>query len=188
MKAHLLTALMASSVVATSLVGCGGGGGSDSNSFSGAATVSLNLTPSTIDSGDRTLVQIWVGDVHENGIALKLRYPSGLGYVSGTAHVIVDGDEVPIKPTANLKTADKGTTYLVFFLPQKLFQQAKQTYQGEAREIGLQLVGKSLVMDGLVEVDADVNDTRVADSDEFKVDKPDFSAADQQQITVQVGN
>ena len=189
MQAYLLSALVASSLLATSLSGCGGGGGSDSDSsFSGAASVSLDLSPSSIDTGDRTLVQLWVGDVHDNGVAIKLRYPSGLSYVTGTAKVVVDEDEVSIKPTVNVRTADRSTTYLVFFVPQKLFRESDEPYQGQARLIQLQLVGKTLVQEGLVEVDVDVNDARVADTEEFTVAKPEFVAADQQSITVLVGN
>jgi hypothetical protein len=44
------------------------------------------------------------------------------------------------------------------------------------------------VQDGLVEVDADVDDPGVADTLEFNISKPEFLAEDQQSITVQVAD
>jgi hypothetical protein len=52
--------------------------------------------------------------------------------------------------------------------------------------VQFQLVGKSAVTDGLVEVDADVDDTNVDNETEFSVSTPEFLAEDQQTITVQV--
>jgi hypothetical protein len=169
-------------------MGCGGGGGSDSSDFSGAATVSLNLTPSVLDSGDRTQITIDVGDVHPNGIALKFRYPSGLVYVPKSAMIIVNEKETTITPRVNVTSTDGEFVYLVFFLPQKLFRRPKETYTGEPGTIQFQLVGKSYVKDGLVEVDADVDDPSVNDNTEFNVSTPEFLAEDQQSITVEVSN
>lgn len=189
MRSILSLALLAGLTVTTNLTGCGGGGGSDdSSTFSGAATVSLEATPSTIDSGDETLVKIWVGDVHQSGIALKLKYPSGLSYVLQSATLTVDEKEVDIKPRTNVLSSDEESTYLVFYLSQRLFRQSSQEYNGEPGLVQLRLVGKSLVTNGLVEVDADVDNPDVADSIEFNVSKPEFVAADQQTITVVVAD
>ena len=189
MRSFLNIALLAGLAATTTLAGCGGGGGSDDSSpFSGAATVSLNLTPSTIDSGDETLVKIWVGDVHESGIALKLKYPSGLNYVFQSATLTIDEKEVDIKPRTNVLTADEESAYLVFYLSQRLFRQSSEEYNGEAGLVQLRLVGKSLVTNGFVEVDADVDNPDVADTIEFNASKPEFVAADQQTITVVVAD
>ena len=187
MRAYLTNALLACLATTTTLTGCGGGGGSDdSSTFSGAATVSLDLTPSTIDSGDETLIKTWVGDVHQNGIALKFKFPSGLSYVFESATLTVGEKEVDIKPRNNVVTADERSTFLVFYLSQRLFRQDSEEYNGEPGLVQLRLVGKSLVNDGLVQVDADVDDPNVADTIEFNVSKPEFVAADQQSITVVV--
>lgn len=167
-------------------MGCGGGGGDDSTDFSGAATVSMTLTPSELDSGDRTLISAYVGDVHANGVALKFRYPDGLVYVPKSSVLLVDEDEIKISPKVNVASTDGGSTYLVYFLPQKLFKRAKETYNGEPGTVEFQLVGKSAITDGLVEVDADVDDTNVDNNTEFNVATPEFLAEDQQSITVQV--
>jgi hypothetical protein len=167
-------------------MGCGGGGGGDSTDFSGAATVSLSLTPSVLDSGDRTQITVEVGDVHPNGIALKLRYPTGLAYVPKSATLLVGEKETDIAPRNVVTSTDGGSVYLVFYLPQKLFKRAKEIYSGEPGTVQLQLVGKSSVKDGLVEVDADVDDPTVNDNIEFNVATPEFLAEDQQSITVEV--
>jgi hypothetical protein len=185
MRASLFFIITTTSLAA-SLMGCGGGGGDDSTDFSGAATVSLSLTPSELDSGDRTLVSADVGDVHGNGIALKFRYPDGLVYVPKSSVLILDEDEIKISPKVNVGSTDGGNTYLVYYLPQKLFRRAKEIYSGEPGTVQFQLVGKSAVTEGLIEVDADVDDTNVANETEFSVATPEFLAEDQQIITVQV--
>ncbi len=185
MRVSLLGIFLVTSFVA-SVVGCGGGGGDDSSDFSGAATVSLKLTPSQLDSGDRTLVSVEVGDVHPNGIALKFRYPDGLVYVPKSSVLIVDEDGSRISPRVNVASTDGGSTYLVYYLPQKLFRRAKEIYSGEPGTVQFQLVGKSAVTDGLVEVDADVDDANVDNATEFNVAIPEFLAEDQQTISVAV--
>jgi len=186
MRASLLTAIFLGCITIPSLTGCGGGGGDDSSDFSGAANVSLSLTPSNLDSGDRTLVRVEVSDVHASGIALKFRYPKGLAYVPKSGVIIVEEKQTTITPRVNAVTADEGSVYLVFYLSQKMFRRKGQIYSGEPGTVELQLVGKSAISDGLVEVDADVNDPSVADTEEFNITKPEFLAEDQQGITVQV--
>jgi hypothetical protein len=186
MRPSFITTVLLASLATTSLLGCGGGGGDDSSDFSGAANVSMSLNPSTLDSGDRTLVRVEVSDVHLNGIALKFRYPAGLVYVPNSATIIVDEKETKIKPRVNAVTSDDESVYLVFYLPQKLFRRAGQEYAGEPGTVEVQLVGKGAVREGLVEVDADVDDPGVADTLEFNISKPEFLAEDQQSITVQV--
>ena len=185
MRASLICNLIAASLGAA-LVGCGGGGGDDSTDFSGGATISLNLTPSNLDSGDRTLVSVDVGDVHANGITLKFRYPTGLVYVPKSSMLIVDDNDIKIVPKVNVTSTDGGSTYLVYFLPQKLFRRAKEVYAGEPGTVQLQLVGKSAITDGLVEVDADVDDANIDNETEFNVATPEFLAEDQQTISVEV--
>lgn len=187
MRAYLSIALTLGLATTTILTGCGGGGGSDdSSTFSGAATVSVDLTPSIIDSGDETLVKAWVGDVHPSGIALKFKYPSGLNYVFQSATLTVGEKEVEIKPRTNVLTPDEKSAFLVFYLSQRLFRQDSEEYKGSPGLVRLRLVGKSLVNNGLVQVDADVDNPDVADSIEFNVSKPEFVASDEASISVVV--
>jgi hypothetical protein len=189
MRPWLLATFVLVALSPLSLSGCGGGGGGDdTGDFSGAANVSLSVNPSTIDSGDRTFVRLELSDVHPNGIALKIRYPQGLVYVPNSGTLVVDEKETAIKPRVNAVTPDEESVYLVFYLPQKLFRRAGQEYSGEPGTVELQLVGKLAVQDGLVEVDADVDDPGVADTLEFNISKPEFLAEDLQSISVQVGD
>jgi hypothetical protein len=186
MRASLLTTVLLISLSTLSLTGCGGGGGDGSTDYAGAANVSLSVSPSSLDSGDRAFVRTEVSEVHPNGIALKFRYPAGLAYVAKSGAITVGEKRSTLKPIINSVTSDEGSVYLVFYLSQKLFRRSGQTYSGEPGTIEFQLVGKSAVHDGLVEVDADVDDPNVANTAEFNLAKPEFLPEDQQSITVQV--
>lgn len=188
MRSSLLPTILIASLSTTIMCGCGGGGGDDSSDFSGAANVSMSVNPSTLDSGDRALVSVEVSDVHANGIALKFRYPNGLAYVPKSGALFVDEKKVTIKPVVTAVSADEASVYLVYYLPQKLFRRASQQYAGEPGTVEFQLVGKTAVNDGLIEVDADVDDPTVSNTTEFNISKPEFLAEDQQSISVQVGD
>lgn len=188
MRSLLVSTTIVATLVSTALSACGGGGGSDdSGDFSGAANVTMSVNPSNLDSGDRALVRVELSEVHQNGIALKFRYPEGLVYVPNSGTLIVEEKETAIKPRVNAVTPDDEAVYLVFYIPQKLFRRAGQEYSGESGTVEIQLVGKTAVVDGLVEVDADVDDPGIADTLEFSMSKPEFLAEDQQSISVQVG-
>jgi hypothetical protein len=144
-------------------VGGGGGGGSD---FVGAAETSVEASPSTIDTGDRTEVKIDISDVHPNGIVLKVRIPKGLSYVPSSAFLTLDDDPIDIGPKKNV-TKDN-YVYLVFFLTQAQFGD-----DGQGR-ISFQLVGNSSLEDGKIDVDADVNDPLKNDDTEFNASNPTF--------------
>lgn len=169
------------SLVTALLCGClascgGGGGGSD---FIGAAVVSVQTTPSTIDTGDRMLVTSELFEVHENGILLKYRFPSGLEYVLDSASLVVAGndDETAIDPSVN--SQEDGQTYVVFFL------RASQFGDEGRGTVSLQLKGVDRVVSGTVEVDADVNDPLIDDGAEFEVADPEFEAEDSTGVAVE---
>lgn len=171
MKKHLLRRSLTLAVLAVApfLSSCGGGGGGG-DSFIGAARVSINVSPSTIDTGDRMEVVVRITDVHPNGILLKFRYPSGLSYVPNSALLLVNDEEVDIGPQKN-QTKDN-SSYLVYFLSQAQFD---EDYRGE---VVFQLAGVKSFSEGEVEVDADVNDPLINDDDEFVLDSPEFGAED----------
>ena len=156
-------------VAVVSLLSCGGGGGGD-DSFVGAANVSIRVTPSEIDTGDRMLVTVNISDVHPNGIILKIRYPRGLAYVPDSATLAVNEAEFDIGPSVD--TADDRVNYLVFFLSQDSFS------TNLTGEITLQLEGSARVSEGLVEVDADVDDPLIDNTVEFDIENPEFGAED----------
>jgi len=154
-----------------SIAGGGGGGG-----FIGAAIVSINLSPSVIDTGDRTQIETWISEVHENGIILKFRYPAGLTYVRDTAILEANEQQLDIGPAKNV--ASGNYRYLVFFFTREQF--GEDNYG----KLTFQLEGKAVVADGKVEVDADVDDPLIDNSVEFDPRNPEFVAEDEAGIKV----
>lgn len=165
--------------------GCGGGGGSgDSDSFFGAANVEVRTSPSRIDSGDRTQVRIELSDVHENGIAVKIRFPSGLRYVPGSSFLMVESKEIDVDPTIIQSAEAEDLSYVVTYLSQNQFRRANQEYNGESGTLLLQLEGRKAVVNGEVEVDPDVDDPSEDNSVEFDISNPEFVAESSASIEV----
>jgi hypothetical protein len=160
------------------LTGCGGGGGGGDD-FIGAAEVSLDVEPRTIDTVDRMRVRTTIFNVNENGIALKFRFPIGLAYVEDSASVQLDDNgSLAIKPRDNQSTEE--FTYLVFYLPQDYFGNDGR----EAREFEMQLVASAEIESGQVEVDPDIDDPQTKNSEEFDIENPGFGAEDAVSIRV----
>lgn len=177
----LLTATLLSSITA----GCGGGGGGGGDTtYSGAANVSIKASPSKIDTGSRTQVSIDISDVVESGIALKIRYPTGLKYVASSAFLYVGEKEIDLTPTINTDVTKDDETYLVFYMPQAQFKRSGQDYEGDQATMRLQLEGREAVQDGKIEVDPDVDDPAEDNASEFDVDTPEFEAEDSTSIEV----
>lgn len=158
------------------MASCGGGGGGGGDEFIGAAEVNINASPNEIDTGDRTQLSIRIRQVHENGIALKVRYPVGLTYVPASAVLSVDGIELDATPTVN--TTVDTAVYLVFYFSQSVF--------GDEIEgtLSLQLEGAGEITDGQIEVDPDVDDPDKPNSSEFDSAAPEFGAEDMVDIKV----
>jgi hypothetical protein len=165
---------------------CGGGGGGSggSDSFFGAANVDVRVSPSKIDSGDRTQVQIELSDVHENGIAVKIRFPSGLRYVPGSSFLLIDSKEIDVDPTAVQTDNAEDLSYVVTYLSQNQFRRSSQEYNGESGTLIIQLEGRKAVVDGEVEVDPDVDDPAEDNSIEFDISNPEFVAESSASIEV----
>jgi hypothetical protein len=182
-----LTSLVITSTVAlacAAVTGCGGGGGSDDPTFVGAANVTIKTTPSTIDSGDRTLVQSEISEVHENGISLKFRFAESLRYVPDSAVLLINNKEIELSPTVNKVSEDENLVYLVFYLKRSQFTKPGQKYQGEGGEVRIQLEGLKALDEGKIEIDADVDDPAENNSVEFSIDDPEFVSADETYIRV----
>ncbi len=186
MKASSLFPSLLVGAVVSCFTACGGGGGGGGEAFVGAATVSIRLQPSVIDSGDRTQVTIDVGDIHDNGIALKVRFPNGLRYVPASTVLEINDQTTKLTPTVNALAEDENSVYLVFYLSQSLFSSGSE-YNGEMGTLQLQLEGRKAVKDGKVEVDADVDDPQESNSTEFSLDNPEFVAEDEAFIRVVEG-
>ncbi len=180
---HLAVRYLTLAAACLSLPGCGGGGGGDST-FVGAADVSLAVSPSNIDSGDRTEVAITLGNVIEDGIALKIRFPDALKYVRSSALLVVGQKETDLTPKFN-GTGTDNDRYLVFYISQAAFRRSGQEYNGEEGTVIVQLEGVESVTDGLVEVDPDVDDPLQTNDGEFTVETPEFDPEATADISVQ---
>ena len=165
------------------LAACSGGGGGSDDSFVGAADVSVVTQPSQIDSGDRTEVSIELSNVHDDGIALKIRVPNALVYVRASAMLLVGSEEQDLTPTVNDVSSDDDR-YIVFYIPQSDFKTSGQDYNGESGTVVLQLEGVDAVTDGLIEVDPDVDDPQISNDTEFDISNPEFVAQAETSITV----
>ena len=143
---------------------CGGGGGG--GGFIGAAIVSLSTSPNSIDTGDRSQVKTEISEVHENGIILKFRYPTGLTYVSDSSFLVVGSTRIDVGPSVN--RGDGTHIYLVYFFDADIFR------SGRAGTFTFELEARSEVTDGSVEVDPDVDDPEINNDNEFDLDNPEF--------------
>ena len=161
------------------LAGCGGGGGDDGGSdgdFNGAAEASVSASPSEIDPGDRTRVTIEIRDVNPDGIALKIRFPDGLEYVPASAYLTIDKEKIDVTPTVSVRK--DSSRYLVFYIAQEDL--------GEQNEGKLQfeLLGIGSEPEGMIEIDPDVDNPQIPNSEEFVVDNPGFTAEAATEISV----
>jgi hypothetical protein len=176
--------LSATLVCTTYLSACGGGGGGGGDAFYGAANVNVNTTPSRIDSGDRTQVSMELSDVHENGIAVKIRVPSGLRYVTASSFLLIDEKEIDVTPKVIETIEAEELTYVVFYLTQAQFRRSSQQYNGESGTLIIQLEGRRAVIDGEIEVDPDVDDPNEDNQVEFDINNPEFVAEGSASIQV----
>lgn len=156
---------------------CGGGGGG-TDAFVGAAIVNIDAVPRETDPGKRVQVTARINEVHPDGIFLKLRYPDGFSYATGTASFSAQDSDRKLTPQFNQTDEVEGTTYLVFNLTRALF-----TEENEGTLV-LELNSDSEVRSGKIELDADVNDPTIADLQEFSVENPEFNEQDEITITV----
>jgi hypothetical protein len=172
-------------VAATSFLGCGGGGGGGgSGTFYGAANVNVRATPNKIDSGDRTQVNIELSEVHENGIAVKIRFPAGLRYVPGSSFLLVDEKEIDVDPTVLQTDDSEDITYIVIYLSQSQFRRSSEEYNGESGTLLVQLEGRETVINGEIEVDPDVDDPAEGNDVEFDIKNPEFVSESSASIEV----
>lgn len=170
----LSLALAISAPLLSSCGGGGGGGGGDD--FIGAAEVSLEVSPHRIDTGDRTELKIEISRIHQNGIALKIRFPKGLDYVPSSSFLNVGEDDEDVSPTVNQEKESE--IYLVYYISKD------QLGKNETGTLFLELEGTDSVDDGTIEVDPDVDDPAIDNAVEFNISEPQFGA--EQEASIQV--
>lgn len=169
--------MVAFAALCLALPACGGGGGGGGGDFVGAANASVSVSPEQIDTADRMLVRVDVSDVNESGIALKIKFPVGLVYVPSSSSLLVDGKPLDISP--DVYVAENNSRFLVFYLAEPSFGENK------AGRVEFFLEGATRVLEGTLEVDADVDDPLTDNSVEFDPKNPDFAAEDSVQVRVE---
>lgn len=146
--------------------GGGGGGGSDANH---EGDVSVDLERDNLDSGDLSRVNVEVRNLNPDGAILKFRSSRSLRYVKNSAIRFPRRDEERrITPYKDASTDNE--RYLVFFL------YPDDAIDGDFISIQFDMKATTGDNDAFMEVDLDNNDQNVADSKEFSVDSPRFSA------------
>ena len=168
-----ITLILAST---TALISCGGGGGGGDGEFIGAAQVSMQVSPQRIDSGDRSEVKIDISQVHKNGIALKVRFPKGLDYVSASSFLEVDQSDIDVNPTVNQEK--ESAVYLVYYISPEILG------KDETGTLFFEIEGKADIEDGAIEVDPDVDDPAIDNAVEFSIEEPQFGAEEEASIEV----
>lgn len=162
---------------ATLFIGCGsGGGGGGESDPSLPAIVDVDAEPATIDTGDRLVATIYLFDVNDDGIMLKIKTPIGLTYVTDSGLLTVDSQTFDVSPTFNKTDAAAG--YLVYFLPRRYFGEDNR---GVLR---ITYTGTAAVTTGTIDVDPDLDNPDVSNSAEFSVESPNFSAEASKAIVV----
>ena len=161
-------------------VGGGGGGGGDDQELS-PAQASLSAVPQTIDSGDRMRVEVKLSEIDGDGILLKLQFPTALHFVSSSAELSVDGDDVPVTPAFVITTGNPGSekNYLVFDLSHDAFGNE------HSAQLSIILEGRGEVAkESVVAVDPDFNDPKMTTSQKFSALAPQFDAAASVEVRV----
>lgn len=153
------------------LISCGGGGGGGENDFQGAARVFITASPTTIDTGDRMQVVIDISDIHPDGILLKIQFPRGLRYVQASSFFKIDQFTGDASPIFNVLGQEENR-FLVYSVKTSSFGER------ERGKLHLELQGISEVESGEIQVDPDVDNPLIANSEEFDPNNPDFSPED----------
>lgn len=159
------------------LLACGHGG-DDDDDFVASAIVTAKTKPSIIDTSDRTQVNIYTSQIHENGILLKVRFEKALKFVPNTSFVIVKDENMKeaVEPLYN--DDDQKYTYLVFFLSRSQFG------EDNSGKVVFELKGVKSQKNNVIEVDPDVDDPDISNDKEFNIKKPEFSPDSIAYVTV----
>lgn len=164
-------------ILALQLTACGvGGGGGNGDSAPSAAEVDVDADPSNIDTGDRMSVAVYLYEISDGGVMLKIKTPVGLDYVTDSGILEVDGQNIDVSPTTN--KSDAAANYIVYFLPRRFFGDSNQGI------LHIRYSASAAIAKGSIDVDPDFNDPDVTDSKEFSIDAPNFSAEASKEIVV----
>ena len=142
------------------------------------AQISLTVSPTIIDSGDRMDVYVTVSDLTQDDIAVKVRFPKQLSYVYDSSSLTINETIYDASPLSD--DTDSTYRYLVYYFNREDFEP-----QGEG-VLYFSLDGESDVASGTIGIDSDFDDSQVDDRYEFDVANPQFDA--QAEIQIRVGS
>lgn len=160
--------LVAVTLLAPLITGCGDD--NDNPLSSGTAYLDVEADPEIIDQGDKTFVRIRVDDIKDEEFFLKVRYPAGMEYLKDSSFVESDGKDISRDPNQEFYNAEEDKNYLIYWLSKEEIDDEDDT------TVTLNLVGRSRVSSGKIEVDADLDDPEIANSREVKEEDPQFGA------------
>lgn len=136
----------------------------------------IDVSPFGIDSGDETLVTIYIDAIEVDDFVIKVRVPKALEYVTNSAVLRVEEDYFDPGPQ---KVSSSSTSYyILFYLSRWNFFEATEG------EIRFALRGVSDLPAGVVEVDADLIDPESSNEREFDPKDPKFTAQDEDDVRV----
>ncbi len=172
----ILTSVLA--LVSCGFGGGGGGGNGDSNSEDSLnpGRFTLFVSPSSIDTGDRTRVRLVLSDISSEGAILKIRFPENLDYIRNSSKLDINGTESDFAP--NVVASSGGLTYVVYFITKDSLGAVN------AGELSFVLRGSGAVLDGAIEADIDLDDPALRPSQKFSVANPLFETQQDQNIDV----
>jgi hypothetical protein len=174
---HFMRCLLVCTGLLLAGISCGGDG--DDSFFSGVALVDVSAIPAVIDVGETTYVEVEVDDVdvdRHSSFFLKVRYPAGLSYVSGSSELDVAGEIFNRSPDRQF--FQDGYEYIVYFI-----SAIDSDFEDDFKLI-FRLRGNSRISSGQIEVDPDVDDGSIPNDVEFDDENPDFNSEEQTSIEV----
>ncbi|MCI5065139.1 hypothetical protein MRY87_05410 [bacterium] len=150
------------------LPSCGGGGGGSADDGN-PASVTIQVSPRKIDSGDRVTLSIHLREIRAtdfNGLIVKVLTPSTLGYIEDSATLeLPESTDFTFAPRIVLADEAK---YFLFYIDTALVE-----LNNPQAEITFLLEGRRRLEESTISVDVDVTDSD--DRDTFRTRNPQFT-------------
>ena len=168
-------------ILCFALTSCGGGGGGGDQITPPplvGAHVEIALSNDTIGVGDRFRTTVTLSDVDDNGVIVKIRFPSALFYIIDSSVLTADGESMAIEPFVGPRTTSSETV-MAYYFPRSAFGGSTEG------ELVFNFRGGSVLESGKIEVDEDIHNPDKTLPQQFSIRNPLFSAEDSKDITVQ---
>jgi hypothetical protein len=149
------------------LFGCGGGGGGPD--YTGAGNVTLRVSQSEIDTGDRTKITVTYNELHPDGVVIKMRYDAGLEYIPDTSLWRINGKNLDATPASEVTGDVAESIFLIYNLGRDVLG------KNNSGELIFELRGiEETAKNSEIEVDMDV----LEEDTVFSAENPEFSPED----------